>query len=63
MYEVMTVSEQIRALILERASVDEMVAVAVGEGMRRLREDGLEKVREGQTSIAEVERMHEHAMV
>ncbi|HTB71136.1 MAG TPA: ATPase, T2SS/T4P/T4SS family [Solirubrobacteraceae bacterium] len=56
-YEVMTVSERIRALILERASVDVMVAVAVGEGMRRLRDDGLEKVREGLTSVAEVERM------
>ena len=56
-YEVMTVSERIRALILERASVDAMVSVAVGEGMRRLREDGLEKVREGVTSIAEIERM------
>lgn len=56
-YEVMTVSEHIRALILERASVDVMVTVAVREGMRRLREDGLEKVREGLTSIAEVERM------
>ena len=32
-------------------------SVAVGEGMRRLREDGLEKVREGVTSIAEIERM------
>jgi type IV pilus assembly protein PilB len=56
-YEVMPVSERIRALILERASVDAMVAVAVSEGMRRLRDDGLEKVREGVTSIAEVERM------
>jgi type IV pilus assembly protein PilB len=56
-YEVMSVSEQIRALILERASVDVMVAVAVREGMRRLRDDGIDKVREGLTSIAEVERM------
>jgi type IV pilus assembly protein PilB len=56
-YEVMTVSERIRALILARAAVDEMVEVAVEEGMRRLRDDGLEKVREGLTSIAEVERM------
>jgi type IV pilus assembly protein PilB len=56
-YEVMSVSEHIRALILERASVDVMVAVAEREGMRRLRDDGLEKVREGVTSIAEVERM------
>jgi type IV pilus assembly protein PilB len=56
-YEVMSVSEQIRALILERASVDVMVSVAVREGMRRLRDDGIDKVREGQTSIAEIERM------
>ena len=56
-YEVMTVSERIRALILERASVDVMVTMAVSEGMRRLRDDGLDKVREGLTSIAEVERM------
>ncbi|MGO8905269.1 MAG: GspE/PulE family protein [Solirubrobacteraceae bacterium] len=57
LYEVMTVSERIRALILERASVDDMVALAVGEGMLRLRDDGIEKVREGLTSIAEIERM------
>jgi type IV pilus assembly protein PilB len=57
LYEVMEVSERIRAMILERASVDEMVAVAVSEGMRRLRDDGLFKVREGLTSIAEVERI------
>jgi type IV pilus assembly protein PilB len=57
LYEVMTVSEEIRALILERASVDDMVAVAVRDGMLRLRDDGLEKVREGLTSIAEIERM------
>jgi type IV pilus assembly protein PilB len=56
-YEVMAVSEPIRKLILERASVDEMVQVALAEGMRRLRDDGLYKVREGLTSIAEVERM------
>ena len=31
--------------------------MAAREGMRRLRDDGLEKVREGLTSIAEVERM------
>ncbi len=57
LYEVMSVSEPIRNLILERASVDEMVAVAVSEGMHRLRDDGMAKVREGVTSIAEVERI------
>jgi type IV pilus assembly protein PilB len=57
MYEVMSVTEPIRAMVLEHASVDAMIALAQGEGMRRLRDDGLEKVREGLTSIAEVERM------
>jgi type IV pilus assembly protein PilB len=57
LYEVMTVSEPIRSLILERASVDDMVAVAASEGMLRLRDDGMHKVREGLTSIAEVERI------
>jgi type IV pilus assembly protein PilB len=57
LYEVMSVSEPIRALILERSSVDDMVAVALQEGMQRLRDDGLHKVREGLTSIAEIERM------
>jgi type IV pilus assembly protein PilB len=56
-YEVMIVSERIRSLILEHASVDAMVAVAEQDGMRRLRDDGLQKVREGVTSIAEIERM------
>ena len=56
-YEVMSVTERIREMVLEHASVDAMIAVAEREGMRRLRDDGLEKVREGLTSIAEVERM------
>jgi type IV pilus assembly protein PilB len=56
-YEVMSISEPIRSLVLQRASVDEMVAVAEGEGMRRMRDDGMQKVREGLTSIAEVERI------
>jgi type IV pilus assembly protein PilB len=56
-YEVMSVSEEIRALVLSRASVDEIAAAAMGQGMRRMREDGIAKVRAGQTSIAEIERM------
>jgi type IV pilus assembly protein PilB len=56
-YEVMTITEHIRALILERASVDEMVDIAEREGMRRMRQDAIDKVREGVTSIAEIERM------
>ena len=57
LYEVMTVNERIRTLVLERASVDDIAAVAEEAGMERLRADGMEKVRAGVTSIAEVERM------
>jgi type IV pilus assembly protein PilB len=56
-YEVMSVTEEVRSLVLSRASVDEIAAAAVGQGMRRMREDGIAKVRAGQTSIAEIERM------
>jgi type IV pilus assembly protein PilB len=56
-YEVMSVTEEIRGLVLGRASVDEIAAAAAGQGMRRMREDGIAKVRAGQTSIAEIERM------
>jgi type IV pilus assembly protein PilB len=56
-YEVMSVTEEIRGLVLSRASVDEIAAAAMSQGMRRMRDDGIAKVRAGQTSIAEIERM------
>lgn len=56
-YEVMSVTEEIRSLILQHAAIDDLVTVAVRQGMRRMRDDALEKVRAGLTSIAEVERM------
>jgi type IV pilus assembly protein PilB len=57
LYEVMTMSESIRALTLQRASADQITAVAVREGMRRLRDDGLDKVKAGLTSMAEIARV------
>jgi type IV pilus assembly protein PilB len=57
LYEVMTMSEDIRALTLERSSADQIGHVAVREGMRRLREDGLDKVKSGVTSMAEIARV------
>ncbi len=56
-YEVMTLSSEIRRLTLERRSAEEIRDVAVREGMRRLRDDGLEKVRQGLTSVAEIARV------
>jgi type IV pilus assembly protein PilB len=57
LYEVMTVSRRIRSLAVERASSDAIAEAAEQEGMRRLREDGLSKVRAGLTSVAEVARV------
>ena len=56
-YEVMTLSSDIRRMALERRPSEEIRDVAIREGMRRLREDGLEKVRQGLTSIAEIARV------
>ena len=56
-YEVMTMSDEVRALILRRESSEAIAAAAVAGGMRRLRDDGLEKVRAGVTSIPELLRV------
>ncbi len=57
LYEVLTVTEEVRKLTLARAPSSEIAEVAVRQGMRLLRDDGLEKVRLGMTSIAEVTRV------
>jgi type IV pilus assembly protein PilB len=56
-YEVMTMSEEIRTMTLDKAASEQIGTVAVRDGMRRLREDGLDKVKSGLTSIAEVARV------
>jgi len=57
LYEVLQVTDEIRKLALARVPAPEIAEVAVRQGMRLLRDDGLEKVRLGLTSIAEVTRV------
>ena len=57
LFEVMEVSEGIRSLVVRRAAADDIAALARREGMRTLREDGLAKVRRGETSLAELARV------
>ena len=57
LYEVMWVSDTIRALAVAREPAETIAHAAVHEGMMRLREDGLEKVRRGLTSISEIARV------
>jgi type IV pilus assembly protein PilB len=54
-YELMVLTEEVRSLVLRRASTGEIERAAEQEGgMRRLREDGLLKASRGITTIEEV---------
>ena len=53
----MVITEEIRSLAIGRASADVIAEAAVRTGMRRLRDEGLEKVRAGLTSFAELARV------
>ncbi|HEX6351482.1 GspE/PulE family protein [Actinophytocola sp.] len=53
-YEMMTVSEGVRELILERASHDEIRKLARYEGMTTLQEEGVRLARAGVTTVSEV---------
>ena len=57
LYEVMKMSPEIQTLALERSPAEVIRDVAVRQGMTRLRDDGLQKVRQGRTSIAEIARV------
>jgi type IV pilus assembly protein PilB len=56
-HEVMTVTEEIERLTVARASSEEITRVAVEQGMRPLRDDGLAKVLLGRTTIEEIGRV------
>ena len=52
--EAMTISDEIRKLIISRGNTREMGKVAVGQGMRTLRMVALERVREGLSTLEQV---------
>ncbi|OGW60698.1 MAG: type IV-A pilus assembly ATPase PilB [Nitrospirae bacterium RIFCSPHIGHO2_01_FULL_66_17] len=54
LYEVMPVGEELRELVLQGGSADEIKRKAVELGMKTLRMSGLQKVREGLTTVEEV---------
>src|SRR5436309_9869633 len=51
LYEVMLMSEEIERMTAERASSEAIRHVAIEQGMKSLRDDGLEKARLGMTSV------------
>ena len=57
LYEVMLLKDEIKEMILEGASADELKKTALRLGMKTLRISGLAKIKEGITSIEEVMRV------
>ncbi len=56
-YEILRVDEEMREMIVDRKSAGEMQIVARNKGMGLMREDGWAKVRDGITTIEEVNRV------
>jgi len=56
-FELLVVDDRCRSLIQKRANASELRDAAVSSGMTLLAEDGLRKVSEGQTALAEVMRV------
>jgi type II secretory ATPase GspE/PulE/Tfp pilus assembly ATPase PilB-like protein len=54
LHELMVVSRELRRLIQTGSRAEELQRTAMLEGMRTLRQDGIEKVLQGVTSLAEV---------
>jgi general secretion pathway protein E len=57
LFEMMPISDEIRRLILERASSRDIRKMAIKQDMKSLREDGWRMIREGRTTPEEVLRM------
>lgn len=57
LYEIMPVGTEIKEMVLEGASADELKKTAMRLGMKTLRQSGLTKIKEGMTSIEEVLRV------
>ncbi|MDH4231538.1 MAG: ATPase, T2SS/T4P/T4SS family [Nitrospirota bacterium] len=56
-FEVLPVGDEVRELIMRHSTVKEIKDKAISLGMRTLREDGIEKVKKGITTIDEVLRV------
>ena len=56
-FEVLTVTPYLRDLIVNNAPEDALINAAVDAGMRKLSEDGIEKVKQGITSLEELLRV------
>lgn len=56
-YQVLTLTEKMRTLILNGGNTDQLAECALAEGFNDLRRSGLNKVRMGMTSLEEIDRI------
>lgn len=54
MHELLTASDALKKNIQEHARVADMLVTALSEGMRTLKQDGIEKVLQGITDIHQI---------
>jgi general secretion pathway protein E len=60
-FELMTVDDDMRKLILRNADANQLRESAISHGMRTLLKDGIEKVKEGVTTLSEILRVTQEA--
>jgi type IV pilus assembly protein PilB len=56
-FQLLTMSEQLESLAVQKASREDLERAALGEGMRTLWDDGLAKIAAGLTSVEELARV------
>ena len=56
-FEIMTFNEKVRSLVIQKASSERISEAAIENGMTTMKDDGLNKVLEGITSIDEIARV------
>ena len=56
-YEMLPINESVKGLIIEHSSANKIKKLGIEEGMRTLRQDGVEKIIKGLTSLDEILRV------
>lgn len=56
-YEMLPINEGVKSLIIEHASANKIKSLGLEEGMKTLRQDGVDKVLAGSTSLSEILRV------
>ena len=56
-YEMLPIEEEVKGLVVDRANATQIKRAAMAAGMRTLRQDGVDKVKQGVTTMSEILRV------